>query len=71
MTTFDAELREGPRGGAFIEIPAAVLNALGGGGRIKVNASFDGHPYRGSIVSMGGCMMPQDQEPCTNAPPRN
>ncbi|TDD14737.1 DUF1905 domain-containing protein, partial [Kribbella turkmenica] len=29
---------------------------LGGGGRIPVQAWFDGIGYRGSIASMGGCM---------------
>jgi hypothetical protein len=28
--------------------------ALGGMGRIPVNATFDGVPYRGSVVRMGG-----------------
>jgi hypothetical protein len=41
------------RGGAYVAVPAAVVDALGGGGRIPVEATFDGIPYRGSIVSMG------------------
>ena len=36
--------------------PAEVLGALGGGGRVPVQATFDGIAYRGSIASMGGCM---------------
>lgn len=35
-------------------IPTQVIKELGGGGRIKVKATFDGIPYRGSIVRMGG-----------------
>jgi len=31
-----------------------VIEALGGKGRIPVTASFNGVPYRGSIVRMGG-----------------
>jgi bifunctional DNA-binding transcriptional regulator/antitoxin component of YhaV-PrlF toxin-antitoxin module len=54
MTRFTAPLVEAPRGGAFVAIPADVVDSLGGGGRIKVAASFDGIPYRGSIVRMGG-----------------
>jgi hypothetical protein len=54
MTRFTATLEEAPRGGAFVAIPADVVESLGGGGRIKVAATFDGVPYRGSIVRMGG-----------------
>ena len=42
------------RGGAYVVVPADVIVGLGGKGRIAVNATFDGIPYRGSIVSMGG-----------------
>ena len=31
-----------------------MIEALGGKGRIPVKATFDGVPYRGSIVRMGG-----------------
>jgi hypothetical protein len=54
MTRFAATLEEAPRGGAFVSIPPEVVEALGGGGRIRVAATFDGIPYRGSIVRMGG-----------------
>ncbi len=50
----DAEIREAPRGGAYVEIPSDALPLLGGTGRVKVKATFDGVPYRGSIVPMGG-----------------
>ena len=39
-----------------MEVPGEVVDALGGGGRIPVRATFDGVAYRGSIASMGGCM---------------
>ena len=34
-------------------MPPTVIKALGGGGRIAVEATIDDVPYRGSIVSMG------------------
>jgi hypothetical protein len=54
MSKFTATIEDAPRGGAFVVIPAHVIQELGGGGRIKVKATFDGIPYRGSIVRMGG-----------------
>lgn len=53
---FKAKLRRTSRGGGghVVEVPDDVIQALGGGGRIPVNASFNGIPYRGSIVRMGG-----------------
>ena len=56
METFEAVIQDANGGGAYVEVPAEVLDALGGGGRIPVQASFDGIAYRGSIASMGGCM---------------
>jgi hypothetical protein len=41
-------------GGHLLEVPPEVVAALGGKGRIPVNATFDGVPYRGSVVRMGG-----------------
>ena len=57
MNRFDAPLLAEGRGGAYVEVPAAVADALGCGGRIPVRATFDGVEYRGSIVSMGGDVM--------------
>jgi hypothetical protein len=56
---FKATLRPSGRGrgGHLVEVPDEVVAALGGKGRIPVQASFDGVPYRGSIVKMGGVMM--------------
>ena len=42
------------RGGAYVVVPPAVIEALGGGGRIPVRATFDGIEYQGSVASMGG-----------------
>ena len=38
---------------AYVEPPFDVLEVFGAK-RVKVRATFDGVPYRGSIVSMGG-----------------
>lgn len=54
MTDLTAIIEEAPRGGAYVRVPADVVEGLGGGGRIPVVAAFDGDAYRGSIVRMGG-----------------
>jgi hypothetical protein len=50
---FEATIIDANGGGAFVRVPAEVVASLGGKGRIPVRATFDGLPYRGSIVSMG------------------
>jgi antitoxin component of MazEF toxin-antitoxin module len=53
--TFRAPVRSSGRGGGqLVDVPPEVVEALGGKGRIPVTATFDGVPYRGSIVRMGG-----------------
>lgn len=53
--TFRAPVRPSGRGGGhLVDVPPEVVDALGGRGRIPVRATFDGVPYRGSIVRMGG-----------------
>jgi len=53
--TFRAPVRSSGRGGGhLVDVPPEVVEALGGKGRIPVIATFDGVPYRGSIVRMGG-----------------
>jgi antitoxin component of MazEF toxin-antitoxin module len=58
--TFQAPVRSSGRGGGghLVDVPPEVIEALGGQGsgrsRIPVTATFDGVPYRGSIVRMGG-----------------
>lgn len=52
--TFRAVIKEHRGGGTVVEIPFDVESAFGTRGRVKVRATFDGHPYRGSIVPMGG-----------------
>ncbi|MFI1915942.1 YdeI/OmpD-associated family protein [Nocardia sp. NPDC020380] len=53
MQQFEATIQEADRGGAYIPIPPPILEALGGGARIPVRATFDGIPYTGSIANMG------------------
>jgi hypothetical protein len=55
METFGGKITLNDGGGAWVEVPEEVVAALGGGGRIPVQATFDGIAYRGSIASMGGC----------------
>ena len=41
---------------AFISIPFDVEKEYGTRGQVKINATFDGHPYRGVMANMGtGC----------------
>ena len=50
---FDAEIKKVPGiDGAYIEIPFDIRKEFGKG-RVKVQATFDGEPYDGSIVNMG------------------
>ena len=51
--TFDAILHEIPEnGGAYVVFPWDIRKEFGKG-RVKVNATFDGIEYAGSIVNMG------------------
>lgn len=51
---FDAELMKHPSQDAtFIEFPYDVENEFGAKGQVKVQATFDGHDYRGSLAKMG------------------
>lgn len=53
--SFRAPVKPSGRGGGhLVAVPPKVIEALGGKGRIPVTASFNGVPYRGSIVRMGG-----------------
>jgi Domain of unknown function (DUF1905) len=51
---FRATVMAGGGGGHLVRVPPEVVEALGGRGRIPVRATFDGAPYRGSVVRMGG-----------------
>jgi hypothetical protein len=52
MEEFRAPIVAADRGGAYVVVPPEVVDALGGGGRIPVRATFDGVEYRGSVASM-------------------
>ena len=50
---YDAVIVEDPdSGGAYVAFPWDIRQEFGKG-RVKVNASFDGIEYAGSIVNMG------------------
>ncbi len=52
---FEAEIRKHPdMNAAYIEFPYDVKREFGTAGRVKIQATFDGHPYRGSLAPMGG-----------------
>ena len=51
--TFDAKIQRTDGGGAFVSFPFDVENLFGVKGRVPVRVSFDGIPYRGSMVKMG------------------
>lgn len=52
MHSFEATIQEGKRGGAFVVVPLDV-EAVFGKKRVKIKATLDGIPYRGSMVRMG------------------
>lgn len=50
---YEALIHEVPeKGGAYVVFPYDVREEFGKG-RVKVHATFDGHPYDGSVVNMG------------------
>jgi hypothetical protein len=51
---FTAPLVFGDGGGAWVEIPAKIMEVYGTRGRVPVKALIDGEPYRGSLANMGG-----------------
>jgi hypothetical protein len=49
---FQAVIEDAGGGGAYVTIPFDVENAFGKK-RIKIKATIDGEPYRGTLVRMG------------------
>ena len=49
------------RGGAYVRFPYDLRQEFGRG-RVRVQADFDGVPYRGSLVYMG--VFREDGTPC-------
>jgi len=39
---------------AYVSFPYDVRKEFGTGGQVKIKATFDGEPYRGSLAPMGG-----------------
>lgn len=50
---FDGRIKTAENGGAFVEFPHDVEEFYGVKGRVPVKVTFDGIPYRGSMVKMG------------------
>lgn len=44
--------RSGDQDAAYVRVPVDI-RATYGKGRLRVQATFDGHPYTGSVVNMG------------------
>ncbi|MBS0659574.1 MAG: DUF1905 domain-containing protein [Verrucomicrobia bacterium] len=58
MTKLQLQIQSAGGGGAFVEVPAEVVEQLGDGRkRLKVQAKFDGVPYRGLLAPYGGRVM--------------
>jgi hypothetical protein len=51
---FAGEVKRAEGGGAFIIFPYNVEKLYGVKGRVPIKVTFDGIPYRGSMVKMGG-----------------
>ena len=51
---FSGPLEAGRGGGAYVLLPAHVLTALGGGGRIRVTGTLNGVSFASSTMSIGG-----------------
>ena len=63
MQTFRAVLLSGGKTATGIEVPPAVLEALGAGKRPPVRVTIGAHSYRTTIGSMGGkAMIPVSAE---------
>lgn len=50
---FSAVLLDAGGGGVYVNVPFDVEKVYGTKGQVKVNATFDGEPYRGIISNMG------------------
>lgn len=56
--SFSAVIEDPDQGidAAFVRIPFNVEKTYGTRGQVKIQATFDGHPYRGVLANMGmGC----------------
>lgn len=53
LIKFSAEIKSSDRGGAFVYLPFDVEKTFNKK-RVKIVATFDGEPYRGTLVKYGG-----------------
>jgi hypothetical protein len=53
MVSFEAPVQAGRGGGAFVEVPADALAALGGGARFRVRGTLAGVALESSTMSTG------------------
>lgn len=51
---FKGKLQDAGGGGVYVELPFDVPETFGKRGRVKIKATFDGEPYRGSLFPYGG-----------------
>ena len=51
--TFDAEIRPGRGGGAYVVFPYDAEKEFGTSGKVSVNATIDGVPDKGALFRMG------------------
>jgi hypothetical protein len=54
---FTAQVQQAGRTATGIEVPAEVVDGLGGGKRPKVTVTINGRTYRSSVAVMGGKFM--------------
>jgi hypothetical protein len=54
VPAFDGTVEAARGGGAFVEIPAGALQALGGGSRFRVTGSVAGVDFASSTLPLGG-----------------
>jgi len=54
---FTAELESSGKTAAGLEVPAEIVQGLGGGGHPKVSVTVNGYTFRTSIARMGGRFM--------------
>ena len=57
---FEAEIRSGGGGGAYVLFPYDIQKEFGVKGRVPVTTTIDGEPYTGSLVKYG---LPQHMLP--------
>ena len=51
---FQAEIKPGRAGAAYVEVPSDVLEALGGRSPVPVRAAFDGEAFQATVETGEG-----------------